>query len=79
MSSNYNNKDYVKWFSKTVYFINAYKNCQRCSHNYTLKLCSLLQKQCEKPEDVITHHMVVDEEFIPFKENSIDMFVSSLR
>ncbi|VDH97988.1 NADH dehydrogenase [ubiquinone] 1 alpha subcomplex assembly factor 5 [Mytilus galloprovincialis] len=45
---------------------------------YQCEITELLLKQCEKPEDVITHHMVVDEEFIPFKENSIDMFVSSL-
>ncbi|CAL1534992.1 unnamed protein product [Lymnaea stagnalis] len=38
---------------------------------------SLLQQAAVSPE-VTTHKMVVDEECLPFKENSIDMFVSSL-
>lgn len=33
---------------------------------------------CKSPQDVPTTKMVVDEEFLPFDENSIDIFLSSL-
>ena len=39
----------------------------------------IMQEQCEKPEDIVTHRLVVDEEFIPFKENYVDLYDSSLR
>lgn len=38
----------------------------------------LLLEQCIQPEDIIAHKLVVDEEFLPFKDNSVDLFVSSL-
>ena len=40
---------------------------------------NLHQMQAEEPENVRTTKMVVDEEFIPFQENSVDIVFSSLR
>ena len=37
------------------------------------------QLQSEVSPEVPTYRLVADEEFIPFKDNSVDLVVSSLR
>lgn len=40
--------------------------------------CSF-QRQAEVSPEVPTHKLIVDEEFLPFKDNSLDIVFSSLR
>uniref|UniRef100_G3MQC7 Arginine-hydroxylase NDUFAF5, mitochondrial n=1 Tax=Amblyomma maculatum TaxID=34609 RepID=G3MQC7_AMBMU len=47
----------------------------------SLVLCDSSQEcltQCKVPKDVPTTKLLVDEEFLPFAENSVDIFLSSL-
>jgi len=39
----------------------------------------LLQRQSETSPEVPTYRMVVDEELLPFQQESLDIVVSSLR
>ena len=39
----------------------------------------IIQKQSKDSPEVPTHRLQIDEEFLPFPENSIDLFISSLR
>ena len=44
-----------------------------------LSLFSFLQESAEMSPEVPTTKLVVNEEFLPFKDNSLDLVVSSLR